>query len=82
MSEKMRKDWTAEEWRDYLLTRPEYEAKEILAHPRKEGAERLGAGMAQQIRDDRRHLQVLRWTQAAAIAAILGLIAALLQLLP
>jgi hypothetical protein len=82
MIEKMRKDWTAEEWRDYLLTRPEHEAKEIIAHPTKGGSERIGAMMAQQIRDDLRHRQTLWWTRTAAIAAILGLLVALLQLLP
>jgi CHASE3 domain sensor protein len=47
-------EWTAEQWRDHLLTQPEHVAKEVIAHPRKSGPERLGAGMAQQVRDEAR----------------------------
>jgi hypothetical protein len=74
-------DKTNEECRDHWLTRPEHEAVAEIAG-KSSGPRYVGALMAQQIRMDRRHLQVLRWTRAAAIAAILGLIAALLQLLP
>lgn len=47
-------EWTADQWRDHFLAQPEYVAKEVLDHPRKQGAERLGAGMAQQVREDSR----------------------------
>ena len=72
---------TSEEWRDYLLGRPEHEAKEILAHPRKEGSEREGAGMAQVVRDNRKHFWLFLWTVIAAVSATLGAIFSLCQLL-
>ena len=42
----------AEQWRDHFLDQADHVIKEVLDHPRKEGAERLGAGMAQQVRQD------------------------------
>ena len=70
-------EWTAEQWRDHFLTRPEHEAKEVLDHPKKSGPERLGAGMAQQTRDEvraareeQRHGEEMT---AAAVANRIGL---------